>query len=101
VFTATGKYDEHTKLREQNRYSLHKLFSDPEYCKVELCRIREIWGDKSILNQDAIDEIRRTLGFMLLFCDDKCVQNAVDNVLLELSSREFHYFFLRKESDGT
>jgi hypothetical protein len=83
-------------IKEQNKYSLDKLFSDSNYCKEELCRIREAWGDKTTFNLNTIDAMYRTFGFMLLYCDDVIVQNTVDSMMMELSMRETYYLFYGK-----
>lgn len=73
----------------ENNNSIKDLFSDSNYCKDEMVRIRKGWGLKDFYkSQDKIDAARTTLGFMYLYCKDENLLIAIEAMLNELSQRE-------------
>jgi hypothetical protein len=67
--------------------ALQKLFSDEVYCRQEIVRIREAWGDRRTFTVPMVDAARKTLGFMQLYGSES-LQTIVDATLIELSRRE-------------
>jgi len=73
---------------------MEKLFSNEQYCKDELLRIREAFGNKITFNKETIDASRYTLGFMMLYCSEKLIP-MVESTLEELNRRELYFLFGR------
>ena len=67
--------------------TLKALFSDESYCRQEIVRIREAWGNRTTFTPAMIDSSRRVLGFMKLYGPDS-IQVSVDATELELARRE-------------
>ena len=72
--------------------SMQELFSSEQYCKDEILRIRESWGNKNSFNSKSIDASRYSLGFMYLYCPDK-IKELVKSTLNELDRREQFLLF--------
>lgn len=63
------------------------VFSDASYCKEELLRIRETWGNKTTFTEKTVEAIRKTLAWMYLYCPVE-LQSTVESHMNELSTRE-------------
>ena len=74
--------------------SMKTLFQDEQYCKDEILRIREAFGNKNSFNTATIDASRYSLGFMYLYCPER-LQPLVESTLDELSRREQFLLFGR------
>jgi hypothetical protein len=51
--------------------SMQELYSNEQYCKDELLRIRESFGNKNTFNSKTIDASRYSLSYMLLYCPEE------------------------------
>ena len=74
---------------------MQEVFANPEYCKDELTRIREAWGNKTKFTSKTIDVIRETLAWMFLYCPIE-MQPIVEAHLEELSRREWYALIMPK-----
>ena len=62
------------------------MYSQEEYCKQEIRRIRDVWGSKDF-TRDKAEAVRNSLGFMLFYCPP-VLTPTVDAMLMELDMRE-------------
>ena len=67
--------------------TIQELFSDREYVKDELLRMREAWGNIHTFDEATIDASRKTLGFMQLYAPEDMLGH-IEASIDELSRRE-------------
>ena len=67
--------------------SLQAIFADVDYCRQEIMRIREDWGNRKTFTSKMIEAARKVLGFMMLYGPEE-IQPVVESTLEELMRRE-------------
>jgi len=75
-----------------NDNAMKEIFSNDSYCKDELLRIRESFGNKNTFNESSIAASRDTLAWMYLYCPED-LMSLVDATMIELERREQYLLF--------
>ena len=66
-----------------------EVYSNPENVKAEICRIRELFGNKNT-TQKQFKVIYSVLGLMTIHCPES-LRSIVQLTLLETTRRQFYF----------